>query len=82
MPNLIGLLAAILINNSRMTDMKGDINTRFMELRTHMDARFNAVDQRFNAVDQRFDDMRDRWRSELHRVGEILDARLKHLEER
>ena len=74
-PNLIGLLAAILINNSRMTDMKGDINTRFMELRTHMDVRFNAVDQRF-------DDMRDMWRSELHRVEEILDARLKHLEER
>ncbi len=37
---------------------------------------------RFDAVNQRFDDMRDLWRAELHRVEEVLDARLKHLEER
>ncbi len=30
----------------------------------------------------RFDDMRETWRSELRRVKEVLDARLKHLEER
>jgi len=35
-----------------------------------------------NHVDHRFDDMKDMWRSELHRVEEVLDARLKHLEER
>lgn len=35
-----------------------------------------------NHVDARFDDMKDMWRSELHRVEEVLDARLKHLEER
>lgn len=27
------------------------------------------------------DDMRDLWRAELHRVEEVLDARLKHPEE-
>jgi hypothetical protein len=37
---------------------------------------------KFDALDKRFDDMRDLWRAELHRVEEILDARLKHLEER
>jgi hypothetical protein len=37
---------------------------------------------KFDAINQRFDDMRDLWRSELHRVEEVLDARLKHLEER
>ena len=35
-----------------------------------------------NHVDSRFDDMKDMWRSELNRVEEVLDARLKHLEER
>ena len=30
----------------------------------------------------RFDDMRDLWRAELRRVEEVLDARLRHLEER
>ena len=33
-------------------------------------------------IDRRFDEMCDLWRSELHRVKEVLDARLKHLEER
>jgi hypothetical protein len=33
-------------------------------------------------MDARFDDMRETWRSELHRVEEVLDARLKHLESR
>ena len=37
---------------------------------------------KFAAVDKRFDDMRDLWRAELRRVEEVLDARLKHLEER
>jgi hypothetical protein len=46
----------------------GDMNSRLDDLRAHMDARF--------------DDMKDMWRSELHRVEEVLDARLKHLEER
>jgi hypothetical protein len=37
---------------------------------------------RFNSIDRRFDDMRDLWRAELRRVEEVLDARLKHIEER
>jgi hypothetical protein len=32
-------------------------------------------------MDKRFDDMRELWRAELRRVEEVLDARLKHLEE-
>jgi hypothetical protein len=34
-----------------------------------------------NAINKRFDDLRDLWRAELHRVEEVLDARLKHIEE-
>jgi hypothetical protein len=33
-------------------------------------------------MDQRFDDMRGLWRAELRRVEEVLDARLKHPEQR
>lgn len=40
------------------------------------------MNAKFSAIDKRFDDMRDLWRAELHRVEEVLDARLKHLEER
>jgi len=42
-------------------------------------ARLDSMEIRF---DKRFDDMRDLWRAELRRVEEVLDARLKHLEER
>jgi hypothetical protein len=45
-----------------------DVNARIGDLRSHMDSRF--------------DDMRATWHSELRRVEEVLDARLKHLEER
>jgi len=70
-PTMITVLIGILINNARLSDTNsriGDNNTRIAELRTHMD--------------NRFDDMKDMWRSELHRVEEVLDARLRHLEER
>jgi hypothetical protein len=71
LPNVIAVMIGILINNARLGD-----------LRHFIDHRFNQVDQRFDHVDRRFDDMKDMWRSELHRVEEVLDARLKHLEER
>jgi hypothetical protein len=54
----------------------------FALLRAHMNTRFDAVERRFEAINQRFDDMRDLWRSELKRVEEVFDARLKHLEQR
>jgi hypothetical protein len=47
-----------------------------------IDRRFVGIDERFKGVNQRFDDMRDLWRADLRRVEEILDARLKHLEQR
>ena len=55
--SIVAVLVGILVNNSRLSD-----------LRSHMD--------------NRFDDMRDMWRGELRRVEEVIDARLKHLEER
>jgi hypothetical protein len=70
-PTMLAVLVGILINNSRLSDT----NTRIGDLRGH-------VDSRFDEVDRRFDEMRDLWRAELHRVEEVLDARLKHIEDR
>jgi hypothetical protein len=70
-PTMITVLIGILINNARLGDF-----------RHCMDARFNQVDQRFNQVDQRFDQMEKMWRGELRRVEEVIDGRLRHLEER
>ena len=70
-PTMVTVLVGILINNARLGD-----------LRSHLDHRFDEVDRRFEEVDRRFVEAKDLWRSELHRVEEVLDARLKHLEER
>jgi len=70
-PTMLTVLMGILINNSRLGDVNsriGDVNSRIDDLRSHMDSRF--------------DEMRSTWTSELRRVEEVLDARLKHLEER
>jgi len=53
----MAVLVGILVNNTRLSD-----------LRSHMD--------------QRFDDTKDTLRAEMRRMEEVLDARMKHLEER
>ncbi len=73
---LVGI--PMLFNATLIGLMIAYINTRFDK----QDAKFEAIDRRFDAIDQRFDDMRDLWRAELRRVEEVLDARLKHLEQR
>jgi hypothetical protein len=77
-PTMITVLIGILINNARLGDLRHYIDARFNQV----DQRFDEVDRRFDRVDGRFEEMKDLWRSELHRVEEVLDARLKHLEER
>ncbi|MDP9114187.1 MAG: hypothetical protein M3O20_10960 [Acidobacteriota bacterium] len=68
-PTMLLVLVGILINNARLGDTNtriGETNARIGELRSHMDVRF--------------EEMKDLWRSELHRVEEVIDARLKHIE--
>ena len=48
----------------------------------YINARIGRVESKVDAIDKRFDDMRDLWRAELRRVEEVLDARLRHIEER
>lgn len=70
-PTMLLVLVGILINNARLGDTNtriSETNTRIGELRSHMDVRF--------------EEMKDLWRSELHRVEEVIDARLRHIEER
>jgi len=43
---------------------------------------WSTISSKFEGMNKRFDDMRDLWRSELNRVEEVADARLKHLESR
>jgi hypothetical protein len=68
-PTMLLVLVGILINNARLGDTNtriGETNIRIGEIRSHMDVRF--------------EEMKDLWRSELHRVEEVIDARLRHIE--
>jgi hypothetical protein len=73
---LIGLVIAYI--NAKAGQVESRMDARFDAVNT----RFDAVNTRFDAINTRFDDMRDLWRAELRRVEEVLDARLKHIEER
>jgi hypothetical protein len=81
-PTMLVVLIGILLNNSRLSDLKSDMNARFGDVNARIGDLRSQMDARFNDVDRRFDEMKDLWRSELHRVEEVLDARLKHLEQR
>jgi hypothetical protein len=74
-PTMITVMIGILINSARLSDLRSSVDGRFSDLHSYMDLRFNDVDRRL-------EEMKDIWRSELHRVEGVLDARLKHLEER
>jgi hypothetical protein len=66
--------------------LNSNINARLDGLRSGFNQRFDAIrdesNQQFSGINQRFDDMRDLWRAKLRRVEEVIDARLKHLEEK
>ncbi len=88
-PTMLTVLIGILVNNARLSDVKNDINARMGDLNARlgdMNARLGETNARIaelrTHMDLRFDETKELWRSELHRVEEIIDARLKHLEDR
>jgi hypothetical protein len=60
----LAVLVGILVNNSRLSDLRAHIDARLGVLRAVMDARFEAA------------------HADLIRVEQVMDARLRHLEER
>ena len=77
-PPTLATLIGILLNNARLNDVNNrlnDMNNRINEV----GGRISSLETRMN---ERFNEMRATWTAELRRVEEVLDARLKHLEER
>jgi len=71
----LAVLVGILVNNSRLSDLRAHIDSRLSDLRADMDARFKdlraVMDARFEVA-----------HADLIRVEQVMDARLRHLEER
>jgi hypothetical protein len=73
----------VLVNTALIGLLLAYMNARFaaVDRRFEMiDRRFETMDRRFEMMDRRFDDMRALWISELRRVEDVIDARLKHIE--
>jgi hypothetical protein len=75
--------------NGRLGDLSNNFNSRFNDLHIRLgetNARIAETNTRIGELrghmDVRFEEMKDLWRSELHRVEEVIDARLRHIEER
>lgn len=67
----LAVLIGILLNNQR----SNDFNQRFTDFAL-------TVDVRFADTNRHIDDVRDLLRAEMFRMEQVIDARLKHLEER
>jgi hypothetical protein len=86
-PTMLIVLVGILINNARLGDLSSNFNSRMNDLNTRFgetNGRIGNTDAKIGELrshmDVRFEEMKDLWRSELHRVKEVIDARLKHIE--
>ena len=88
----LAVLVSLLINNQRLTDFERRIDQRFGDMDQRFDQRFSdmgqRVDERFADMGQRFTDTNQRieaaketLRAEMYRMEQVLDARLRHLEQ-
>ena len=78
---LVIVSLGILINNSRMSDLRALIQSNHANMRTSMEELREEVHASIrdlrDVIDARFAEQK----AELFRVEQVMDARLKHLEE-
>jgi len=79
-PTILIVLVGILINNARLGDLSNSLNSRLNDVHTRIGETNTRIGELRSHMDVRFEEMKDLWRSELHRVEEVIDARLKHIE--
>ena len=77
----LAVLIGILVNNLRLNDFARTVDVRFADSAKSMDARFADTNRRIDETHRHIDDVREMLRGEMFRVEQVIDARLKHLEE-
>jgi hypothetical protein len=73
----LAVLIGILINNQRLNDF----GQRFTDFARTQDIRFADTNRRIDDMDRHMDDVKEVLRGEMYRMEQVLDARLKHVEE-
>jgi hypothetical protein len=79
-PTMLIVLVGILINNARLGDLNNNLGSRMNDMNARIGETNTRIGELRSHMDVRFEEMKDLWRSELHRVEEVIDARLKHIE--
>ena len=82
LPTMLVVLIGILINNARLGDLRSDINGRFGDINLRLNDLNSRINDLRTEMNARFDESRALWQADLRRVEEVLDTRLRHLEER
>jgi hypothetical protein len=54
-PTVIVVMIGILLNNSRLSDLRQDVLGRIADLRAEMERRFAAVERRLDSVEAKID---------------------------
>ena len=73
----LAVLVGVLLNNSRLGDLRSYMESRFQGV----DRQFQGVDRQFQAVDRRMDDLKAVLQADMHRIEEVMDARLTRIEQ-
>ncbi len=76
---LVGMTVTLLATNWAMfrglrTELKGDMDSRFTEIKGDIHRLEDKMDARFEAMDTKVDDLRKETRAETRRVGGRIDA--------
>ena len=66
------LVIGVIYNSSRISDLRADLRSALLDLRSYMDARFNAVDKRFDDSNRRIEDSKELLRSEIRRLEDRI----------
>jgi len=68
--------------NRSLDSLRNEMVARFERADTRMSSMENRIETLRSEFNTRFLELKELWRAELRRVEEVIDARLKHLEER
>jgi hypothetical protein len=81
-------LVGILTNNQRLNDLARTVDLRFAHIGVRLadtnrqiDVRFADTNRRIDETHRHIDDGKELLRGEMFRMEQVIDARLKHLEE-
>lgn len=80
LPTLAAVIS-LLITGKQLSDFERRDEQCLNDRYQHFDQRFSNIDQRFDDTNHRIESSKETLRAEMFRIEQVLDARLKYIEE-